>query len=56
MDEEDLCNEADACRQTALSYLGKPEAPFLFRVAREFDRLAADLKVDHRNDRDRRRR
>ncbi len=32
--------EAEDCRRKALSYLGRPEAPFLMRVAREFDRLA----------------
>jgi hypothetical protein len=30
---------ADRCRQMALEYLSRPEAPFLLRVAREFDRL-----------------
>jgi hypothetical protein len=34
--------EADKCRQKALAYFGRPEAPFLLRVAREFDRLAQD--------------
>jgi hypothetical protein len=33
--------EAEECRRKALAYLGRPEAPFLMRVAREFDRLAA---------------
>jgi hypothetical protein len=31
--------EADRCRRRALEYLSRPEAPFLLRVAREFDRL-----------------
>jgi hypothetical protein len=31
--------EAAQCRQMALNYLSRPEAPFLLRVAREFDRL-----------------
>ena len=31
--------EAEKCRSQALAYLGKPEAPFLLRVARAFDQL-----------------
>ena len=31
--------EAERCRRMALEYLNRPEAPFLLRVAREFDRL-----------------
>jgi hypothetical protein len=41
MDDADLYNEAEDCRRRALSYLGRPEAPFLLRVAREFERLSA---------------
>ncbi len=44
MDHQNLQNEAEVCRHKALGYLGKPEAPFLLRVAREFDRLAAERK------------
>jgi hypothetical protein len=40
MQYANLQDEADHCRKAALNYLGKPEAPFLLRVAREFDRLA----------------
>jgi hypothetical protein len=40
MAHPDLHNEAENCRDKAMSYLGKPEARFLLRVAREFDRLA----------------
>ena len=32
--------EAEICRRRALAYLGRPEASFLLRVAREFERLA----------------
>ena len=32
--------EAEQCRRQALAYLHKPEATFLLRVAREFDKLA----------------
>jgi hypothetical protein len=46
MDDTDLCNEAEDCRRKALSYLGRPEAPFLLRVAREFDRLSAKRRCD----------
>ena len=35
-------DEAERCRQQALAYLGQPEAPFLLRLAREFERLAYD--------------
>lgn len=35
----DYATEAEACRREALHYLGKPEAPFLLRVARAFDQL-----------------
>ena len=34
--------EAEKCRSQALAYLGKPEAPFLLRVARAFDELAVE--------------
>ena len=34
--------EAEECRRQALAYVGQPEASFLIRVAREFDRLAHD--------------
>jgi hypothetical protein len=40
----DFRAEAENCRQKALSYLGRPEAPFLLRVAREFDRLAKEAR------------
>lgn len=33
--------EAEECRRKALAYVGQPEAPFLIKVAREFDRLAS---------------
>lgn len=36
--------EAEECRRMALCYLGRPEAPFLLRVAREFDRLARERR------------
>lgn len=36
----DCKEEAETCRMRALSYLGKPEAPFLLSVARAFDDLA----------------
>ena len=34
--------EAAACRRKALAYVGRPEGPFLLRVAEEFDRLASE--------------
>ena len=36
-----LRDEAEKCRLHALSYLGKREASFLLRVAKEFDHLAS---------------
>lgn len=42
MDRATLHFEAKTCRQKAVSYPGKPEARFLLRVAREFDRLAKE--------------
>ena len=42
MDDRSLHQEAEECRSKALSYLGRPEAPFLLHIAREFDRLAAE--------------
>ena len=40
--------EADDCRRKALAYVGQPEAPFLLRIAREFDRLASERLVRRR--------
>jgi hypothetical protein len=40
MNETMFAEEAERCRQQALTYLGQPEAMFLLRVAREFDLLA----------------
>ena len=42
MENQSLHEEAEECRRKAVSYLGKPEAPLLLRIAREFDRIAAD--------------
>ena len=36
--------QAEDCRRQALSYVGHPEASLLIRVAREFDRLAAESR------------
>lgn len=40
MTETMLAEEAERCREQALSYLERGEASFLLRVAREFDALA----------------
>ncbi len=40
MQDPFLEDDAEACRQLALCYLGRPEASFLLRAAREFDQLA----------------
>ena len=34
-----FAEEAEKCRRLALEYLGRAEAQFLMKVAREFDRL-----------------
>jgi hypothetical protein len=39
-----LEEEAEDCRRKALAYVGQPEATFLLRVAREFERLAGERK------------
>jgi hypothetical protein len=41
MADQSLHEEAEDCRRKALSYLGRPEAPFLLRLARELERLAS---------------
>ena len=35
-----LRREAASCRETAKQFVGKPEAPFLLRMASAFDELA----------------
>jgi len=40
--------EAEDCRRKALAYVGQPEAPFLLRIAREFDRLASERLLPRR--------
>jgi hypothetical protein len=45
MADQTLYEEAEDCRRKALSYLGRPEAPFLLRVAREFERLASEHRA-----------
>ncbi len=44
---DELLQDAEECREKALCYLGRPEATFLLRAAREFDRLA-QTKADER--------
>ena len=45
----DYSKEAEACRREALRYVGRPEAPFLLKVARAFDDLdrQRSAKKDH---------
>jgi len=40
-----LLDEAEKCRRQALAYVGKPEGPFLLRIAKAFEEL------DHREHR-----
>ena len=42
MESRALQEEAEECRRKAITYLGKAEAPFLLKIAREFDRLAEE--------------
>jgi hypothetical protein len=42
MNEPTLEEEAENCRRRALAYLGRPEAPFLLRVAKAFEELARE--------------
>jgi hypothetical protein len=35
--------QAESCRRQATQYVGRPEAPFLLRVASAFDELAINL-------------
>jgi hypothetical protein len=44
MIEMSLEEEASECRRIALVYVGQPGGSFLVRVAREFDRLAAERR------------
>ncbi len=44
MEDPFLHDEAEGCRQLALSFLGRPEASFLLRAARQFDQLAKGSK------------
>jgi hypothetical protein len=44
MHQSDLHAEAEACRNKALAYLGRPEAAFLLKAAREFERLADEQR------------
>lgn len=39
--------QAENCRKQANEFVGRPEAPFLLRVASVFDQLASDEKVAH---------
>lgn len=45
--------QAEQCRKQASEYAGRPEAPFLLRVASAFDELAieADARLITRPDR-----
>lgn len=38
--KEHLLEEAQSCRRQVLSYVGRPEAPFLLNVANAFEQLA----------------
>lgn len=40
--------EAERCRLQATAYLGRPEAPFLLRIARAFEQLADEDQTSDR--------
>ena len=44
MTDSHLLDEADDCRKRAQAYVGQPEAAFLLKVAREFERLAHERR------------
>ena len=46
----DLYDEAEDCRRKARSFVGRPEAPFLLRVARAFEWVADARKSSDGND------
>ena len=39
--------QAESCRKQASEFVGRPEAPFLLRVASAFDELALDDTATH---------
>lgn len=39
--------QAESCRKQASEFIGRPEAPFLLRVASAFDELALDDAATH---------
>ena len=41
MRNKSLVNEAETCRQRAKEFAGRPEQPFLLRLADAFDELAS---------------
>ena len=45
--KEQLLEEAHGCRRQALAYVGKPEAPFLLKVADAFEHLAFKAHERH---------
>lgn len=44
----EYAEEAETCRRKALAYVGQPEATFLLRVAKEFDRLERRIQAPSR--------
>ena len=45
-----LLEEAGECRRRAQAYVGQPEATFLLKVAREFERLALEERPTNGTD------
>jgi hypothetical protein len=39
-------DEAEACRRQAALFAGRPEAPFLLRVAQSFEELESAMPLD----------
>jgi hypothetical protein len=44
MNRIDLLEKAENCRRRATAYVGQPEAPFLLRVAKEFEALELEKR------------
>jgi hypothetical protein len=48
MHRETLTREANECRKRAREFFGRPEEPFLLKLASEFERLAKEPHLTQR--------
>lgn len=49
MRNQTLINEAESCRQRAKEFAGRPEQPFLLRLAEAFEELALNNSPQDRS-------